>query len=78
MTRQPGGNGELEGRAEPKHKYGIGTIVHLVAGPMERSAARGSYKIVAQLPGNGIEFSYRIKSVNEPHERVAVESQLSR
>lgn len=60
------------------HKFGIGTIVRLVAGPFDRSAAPGSYKIVAQLPGVDTEVSYRIKSTSEPHERVVRESQLTR
>jgi hypothetical protein len=29
------------------------------------------------LPERDGEFEYRVKSVNEPHERVVVESQLS-
>jgi hypothetical protein len=65
-------------RRGSKHKFGLGTMVQLVAGPMERSAAKGTYKVTALLPSDGAEFSYRIKSVSEPHERVARESQLSR
>ena len=34
----------------------------------------GVYEVTKQLPHNGREFEYRIKSVNEPHERVARES----
>lgn len=65
--------------AQPKHKYGIGQIVRVVAGStMDRSAAQGTYKVVGQLPGDGNEFSYRVKSTSEPHERVVRESQLTR
>jgi hypothetical protein len=64
---------------QPKHKFGIGQIVRVVAGStMDRSAAQGTYKIVGQLPGDGSEFSYRVKSTSEPHERVVRESQLTR
>jgi len=65
-------------RTSPKHKFGLGTMVRLLAGPMERSAAQGTYKVMALLPSDGREFSYRIKSASEPHERVARESQLAR
>jgi len=34
--------------------------------------------VTKQLPHNGHEFEYRIKSVNEPHERVARESELTK
>jgi hypothetical protein len=36
----------------------------------------GAYVVTKRLPERGGEFEYRIKSVNEPHERVARESQL--
>jgi len=75
-TKQP--PTDQSNRSGSKHKYGLGTMVQLVAGPMERSAAKGTYKVTALLPSDGAEFSYRIKSVSEPHERVARESQLSR
>jgi hypothetical protein len=38
----------------------------------------GLYEVTKRLPHNGREFEYRIKSVNEPHERVAGESELTR
>jgi hypothetical protein len=60
------------------HKYNVGQVVQLLPGPYERQAARGSYTIIRQLPRESGEFEYRIKSVLEPHERVAKESQLAR
>ncbi|HKY94086.1 MAG TPA: hypothetical protein VJL84_02225 [Kiloniellales bacterium] len=78
MARQLPPRDERQDRTQPKHKYGLGTIVRLIPGPLERGAAQGSYKIVALLPGDASEFSYRIKSTSEPHERVARESQLTR
>jgi hypothetical protein len=55
------------------HKFKIGQSVYL-----ERSFAvpGGAYVITKRLPEHGGEFEYRIKSVNEPHERVVRESQL--
>ena len=38
--------------------------------------ASGVYKITQLLPPEGEAFQYRIKNVNEPHERVAKESEL--
>ena len=35
----------------------------------------GVFEVIKQLPGNN-EPEYRIKSANEPHERVARESEL--
>jgi hypothetical protein len=46
-----------------------------------RSAPGGAssiYKITQLLPLEGDDFQYKIKSVAEPHERVAKESQLDR
>jgi hypothetical protein len=38
----------------------------------------GAYEVTKQLPHNGREFEYRIKSASEEHERVAGESELIR
>jgi hypothetical protein len=58
------------------HKFTVGQIVQFK--PDERTAApRGSYEVTKQLPHNGHEYEYRIKSVQEEHERTARESQLS-
>ena len=34
------------------------------------------YEVTKQLPHNGLEFEYRIKSTNEPYERIAGDSEL--
>jgi hypothetical protein len=53
------------------HKFKIGQTVYL-----ERSLAvpGGAYVVTKRLPERDGEFEYRIKSANEPHERVALES----
>jgi hypothetical protein len=61
-----------------EHKFRTGQRVTLAANATNRSAAGGSYVITRQLPQQGGEFEYRIKSVSEPHERVARESELVR
>ena len=43
-----------------------------------KAAAEGDYKIVCQLPDNGGEPQYRVKSVREPHKRVVKESELAK
>jgi hypothetical protein len=55
------------------HKFKIGQKIYL-----ERSLSvpGGAYVVTKRLPERDGEFEYRIKSVNEPHERVVRESQL--
>jgi hypothetical protein len=57
------------------YKFCVGETVTL-----ERSANRnvpgGADEVVKQLPDTGREREYRIKSVAEPYERVALESEL--
>jgi hypothetical protein len=61
----------LYGRA--LHKFKIGQTVFL-----ERSLAMpGGAYVTKRLPERDGEFEYRIKSINEPHERVVRESQLN-
>ena len=59
----------------PSHKFRVGQLVQL-APAISRNVPGGSYEIAKQLPENGGEFEYRIKSMNEPHERVVRESEL--
>jgi hypothetical protein len=57
------------------HKFRLGQVVQLAPG-ISRNVLGGSYEITKRLPESGGEFEYRIKSVNEPHERVVWESEL--
>jgi hypothetical protein len=60
------------------HKFNIGQTVFLeryLGRPLGVSG--GAYVITKRLPEHDGEFEYQIKSVNEPHERVARESQLN-
>jgi hypothetical protein len=63
----------------PGHKFNIGQIVEL-APSVQRSAAAGLYQVTKCLPESDSagEYQYRVKSINEPHERVARESELSK
>ena len=59
------------------HKFKVGDRVHF---RHERiiSAAHGAYLVTMQLPDRDGEFEYRIRSPDEPHERIARESELRR
>jgi hypothetical protein len=62
-------------RTMANHKFRVGQIVQLTPA-LSRNVPGGAYQVTKQLPDIGGEFEYRIKSVNEPHERVARESEL--
>jgi hypothetical protein len=57
------------------HKFHVGQLVQLMPS-ISRNVPSGSYEITKKLPESRGEFEYRIKSINEPHERVARESEL--
>jgi hypothetical protein len=59
----------------PAHKFWVGQLVQL-APAISRNVLGGAYEVTKQLPESGDEFEYRIKSKNEPHERVVRESEL--
>ena len=56
------------------HKYKTGQLVDYLG----RERASGAYQITQLLPPDDEAFQYRIKNVNEPHERVAKENELRR
>lgn len=60
-----------------KHKFGVGESVYFTASNVARPAASGLYEVIRQLPTDGDDCQYRIKSATEAFERVAKESQLA-
>ena len=58
----------------PSHKFKIGDLV-TINPAISRFVSGGVFEVLKQLPGNG-EHQYRIKNADEPHERVARESDL--
>ena len=60
------------------HKFEVGQTVSSTAGYFGRANMTDIYKIWQLLPPQGEDQQYRIKSANEPHERVAKESELAR
>jgi hypothetical protein len=62
----------------PGHKFHIGEIVELSPSTLRR-AVGGVYEVTKRLPESDAgEYQYRVKSINEPHERVVRESELSK
>jgi hypothetical protein len=61
----------------PSHKFKIGETV-MLRPAVSRNVPGGAYEVNKQLPHNGREFEYRIKSSSKPHERIARESELTR
>jgi len=59
-------------------KFRAGQRVTLAPNATSRHGGGGGYVITRQLPERDGEFEYRIKSMSEPHERVARESDLAR
>ncbi len=60
------------------HKFRIGQSVLYTSGPYGRGGVGAVYKVTQLLPPEGDDRQYRIKSSDEPHERVVKESQLKR
>lgn len=58
------------------YAFKIGQMVDYRPTPRLTSAVPGPYQIVQRMPPEDGEFKYRIKSPREPHERVAMESDL--
>ena len=61
----------------PSHKFKVGQLV-TIRPAIHQNVPGGTYEVIKQLPENGGEFQYRIKSANEPHERVVREGELTR
>jgi hypothetical protein len=59
----------------PTHKFQVGETVYV---KLSRNVPGGAYEVTKQLPHNGREFEYRVKSASEEHERVMGESELTR
>jgi len=69
--------GMMDGSVQER-KFRVGQSVSFASAPFGRGGASGIYKVTLLLPPEGDDHQYRIKSANEPHERVVKESQLDR
>jgi hypothetical protein len=61
-----------------QHKFKVGQIVDYHANHLGMPASLKAYTIVRQLPSDGADLQYRIKSVGETFERIAKERDLGR
>jgi hypothetical protein len=61
-----------------QHKFRLGQTVNYTSGALDRGGSSGVYQVTRLLPPEGGDYQYRIKNVDEPHERVVKESQLNR
>jgi hypothetical protein len=59
------------------HIFHVGESV-ILRSAIGRNVPGGVYEVTKQLPHDGREFEYRIKSANEEHERVAREGELTK
>lgn len=60
------------------HKFKVGDHVRYFHHDRITSAAHGNYVVTMQLPERDGAFEYRIRSPDEPRERMARESELRR
>jgi hypothetical protein len=63
------------------HRFKVGQSVRYsygLGGLRRAPGSGGIYKITQLLPAEGDERLYRVKSADEPHERVAKETELER
>lgn len=58
------------------HKFAIGKTVHLRPVSFGPSRPPGDFEILRQLPAEGSDNQYRVKSMNDGHERVIRESDI--
>ena len=64
--------------ATVSHLYQVGELVVLDSRAGHFSKSDAAFTVRAQLPPLGSDFQYRIKSIDEPYERVALEHHLTR
>ncbi len=60
----------------PPHNFAVGQSVELVPSRMDGNVPRGIYTVERLLPNDSADREYRVKSVQDGHERVLRESQL--
>ena len=60
-----------------RHKYKIGQRVSFTPGRTTMAASGREYKVIRQLPEQNGQNQYRIKSIAETFERMAVEGELA-
>jgi hypothetical protein len=59
-----------------RHRFKVGQTVNLIPNRLERHVPGGAYTIQRLLPDEGRDLQYRVKNVQDGHERVVSEAQL--
>ena len=62
----------------PSHKFHVGDTVIFIPSVKSKNVSDGIYEVTKQLPHNGSEFEYHVKSASERHQRAARESELAK
>jgi hypothetical protein len=60
-----------------RHKYKVGQRVSFSPGRTSMAASGRDYKVIQLLPEQNGQNQYRIKSIAETHERMAIETELA-
>jgi hypothetical protein len=60
----------------PAHKFQVGQFVRITPSPLWAAPA-GRYEIVRLMPPQGANNQYRVKFVDDGHERMVKESDLT-
>jgi hypothetical protein len=60
------------------HKFKVGQTVSYLSSSRGGGSRSDVFKIMQRLPPQGGDYQYRIRGANEPHDRVAKESELER
>jgi hypothetical protein len=60
------------------HKFKVGQTVSYLSGFRGGGPRSDVFKIMQCLPPQGGDYQYRIRGANEPHDRMAKESELER
>ncbi len=64
----------LQELAMSEHRFKVGQVVAYLG----REKSSGAYKVLQLMPSENGDFQYRIRNLNEPHDRVVKESDLDR
>jgi len=60
-----------------RHKFAVGQVIDLVFDPRNGNVPRGRYKIQRLFPSDSGPLQYRVKHMEDGHERVIAESQVA-
>jgi hypothetical protein len=60
------------------HKFKVGQTVSYLSGSRGGGSRSDVFKIMQCLRPQGGDFQYRVRGANEPHDRMAKESELER